>query len=102
MDEEQGMPDEGCCDGEMSLKEICDGFRDEIKGTAVRVKSLLDHSDMEAENEYPGQRGEMKANVMLTYRHLEDARMRIGKILQAAGDGVSILDKPQQQQRINP
>ncbi len=35
----------------------------------------------------------MKANIMLTYRHLEDARMRIGKILQAADDGVSILDK---------
>ncbi len=37
--------------------------------------------------------GEMTAKIMLAYRHLEDARMRVGKILQAAGDGVSILDK---------
>jgi len=26
-------------------------------------------------------------------RHIEDARMRIGKVLQYADDGVSILDK---------
>ena len=79
---------------EAKLQDLCDGLRTTIKGTSDRVRSLLDHSDMKAENEYAGQRSEMKANVMLTYRHLEDARMRVGKILQAAGDGMSILDKP--------
>lgn len=38
-------------------------------------------------------RGEMIANVMLAYRHLEDARMRMGKVLQARDGGVSVYDK---------
>ena len=81
------------CDSETPLKEMCDEIRVEIKQIGDKVHALLTHSDCEAENEYIGQRAEMKANIMLTYRHLEDARMRVGKILQAAGDGVSILDK---------
>jgi hypothetical protein len=38
-------------------------------------------------------RGEMIANVMLAYRHLEDARMRLGKAIQAYDGGVSVYDK---------
>ncbi len=30
---------------------------------------------------------------MLTYRHLEDASMRLGKILQHLDGGVSVYDK---------
>jgi hypothetical protein len=30
---------------------------------------------------------------MLAVRHIEDARMRCGKVLQFSGDGVSIYDK---------
>lgn len=83
------------CDcGETPLKEMCDDLRVEIKKAADKAHALLSHSDCDAENVYPGQRAEMKANIMLTYRHLEDARMRVGKILQAADNGVSILDKP--------
>lgn len=37
---------------------------------------------------------EMLANYTLAYRHLEDARMRIGKVIQALEGGVSIFDKP--------
>lgn len=37
---------------------------------------------------------EMKANIMLAYRHLEDARMRLGKVIQAQEGGVSCYDKP--------
>ena len=36
---------------------------------------------------------EALANVMLAYRHLEDARMRLGKVLQAMDGGVSVYDK---------
>lgn len=82
--------------GETPLKEMCDGLRVEIKQTADKVHALLSHSEFNTIEEYPGQGSEMKANIMLTYRHLEDARMRVGKILQAAGDGVSILDKPRE------
>jgi len=37
--------------------------------------------------------GEMFANITLAYRHIEDARMRLGKVLQAESGGVSIYDK---------
>jgi hypothetical protein len=38
-------------------------------------------------------RGEMLANVALAYRHLEDARMRLGKAIQAYDGGISVYDK---------
>ena len=79
---------------EHKLEDLCDGCRSGIKIMADSAKKLMNHSDMLKIDMYPDQRREMKANVMLAYRHLEDARMRIGKVLQAAGDGVSILDKP--------
>ena len=36
---------------------------------------------------------EAKANITLAYRHLEDARMRLGKVIQAIEGGVSIWDE---------
>ena len=39
--------------------------------------------------------GEAVANLMLAHRHLEDARMRLGKVIQALEGGVSILDHPE-------
>ena len=82
------------CDGQMTVKEICDKLRVDIKNSGHLTHAFMTHSVFDRQEMYSGQHGEMKANIMLTYRHLEDARMRIGKILQAAGDGVSILDKP--------
>lgn len=38
-------------------------------------------------------RGEVMANLTLAYRHLEDASMRLGKVLQAYDGGVSVYDK---------
>ena len=35
-------------------------------------------------------KGEMIANIMLAYRHLEDARRRIGKAIQAYDGGTSV------------
>ena len=37
--------------------------------------------------------GEAIANIMLAYRHLEDASMRLGKVIQALDGGVSVYDK---------
>lgn len=37
--------------------------------------------------------GEVMANVMLSYRAAEDARMRLGKVFQALNGGKSILDR---------
>ena len=35
----------------------------------------------------------MKANITLSYRHIEDARMRLGKVMQQIQGGVSKFDK---------
>ena len=57
------------------------------------VKMLMVHPDFENEQTNANQHGEMKANVMLTYRHLEDARMRMGKAIQAYDGGKSVYPK---------
>lgn len=79
--------------GTTNFSQICNDLRSVIKGIGDNVKALKDHEEFKNEDAYKGQHGEMIANIMLAYRHLEDARMRVGKILQAADDGVSILDK---------
>lgn len=38
---------------------------------------------------------EINANIELTYRHLEDASMRLGKAIQAIDGGISVYDKTQ-------
>lgn len=38
-------------------------------------------------------RGEMIANLVLAYRHMEDAAMRLGKAVQAFNGGKSVYDK---------
>ncbi len=74
-----------------SFDEKCTEVRKEIKSLAAAVKALMTHHD-------PGvsgvsDNGEMKANIMLAYRHMEDAAMRIGKAVQAYDGGKSVYDK---------
>lgn len=67
---------------EEDFKEAVALQRADIGSVAGRVKSLMKHTVFLA----PGptmDAAETKANVMLAYRHLEDARMRLGKALQA-------------------
>jgi hypothetical protein len=59
----------------------------EINMSAFENDPLLKLTDEARERE-----SEMKANIMLAYRHLEDARMRIGKVIQAYDGGTSIYD----------
>ena len=61
--------------------------RTEIKSLAKKVDSLLllsDNSRIRVSEEF--------ANLKLSYRHLEDASMRMGKAIQAADGGVSVYD----------
>lgn len=41
-----------------------------------------------------GSEAEAWDQALLSIRHIEDARMRLGKVIQHSGDGVSIYDKP--------
>lgn len=68
-------------------------FRNELKtliAQAVEVKeSVLSNPQVEGQS-----KGEMVANMILAYRHLEDAAMRFGKAIQAASGGESPLGGP--------
>ena len=70
----------------------CKIIRDCLLETGKTVWKLKE-SYKGREDAHPGQTGEMIANAMLAYRHLEDARMRVGKIMQQLQGGVSIFDK---------
>lgn len=77
---------------EDSFKLSVNAVRSSIKGVAADTKLVKDSlSDIALA---PGEdRGEVIANLMLAYRHLEDASMRLGKVLQARDGGVSVYDK---------
>jgi len=67
-------------------------IRKEIKETAKEVNAQVE-GHKNSEQSQDENRGEVMANLMLTYRHLEDASMRLGKVLQAYDGGVSVYDK---------
>jgi hypothetical protein len=78
---------------EETIKSICDRMRQDLKAIEVRARGIKEHGDFTGAEVYKGQHGEMIAQSMLAVRALEEARMRLGKVLQYAGDGVSIYDK---------
>jgi hypothetical protein len=63
----------------------CEALRRELKVLAEKVRALRDTAPS----------NEAAANVMLAYRHLEDASMRLGKAIQALDGGVSVYDRTQ-------
>lgn len=78
---------------EATIKEYCDALRSQVKMSELSARELMNHSVFHSEQAFLGQHGEMKAQIMLAVRHLEDARLRMGKVIQYSGDGVSIYDK---------
>lgn len=80
--------------GDVTLKTACEDTRKKLKDIAAFIKGLADLTKGQPEPTV-GDAGEMIANLMLTYRHLEDASMRLGKVIQAYDGGVSIYDKSQ-------
>ena len=78
---------------EESVNDLCTRVREKLRDLEKQVRGMKEHSDFKSEPTYPGQHGEMIAQSMLAVRALEEARMRLGKVLQYAGDGTSIYDK---------
>ena len=70
-------------DKDSTVTEECNFIRESLKGDEDIVRGLV--SSIEG--------GEVKAQAMLAVRHIEDARMRLGKVIQYSGDGVSCYDK---------
>ncbi|HJQ59440.1 MAG TPA: hypothetical protein VJ890_21210 [Vineibacter sp.] len=69
-------------------KADCEALRREIKAVADKVRAMRSANLSTVP-------GETIANVMLAYRHLEDASMRLGKAIQALDGGVSVYDRTQ-------
>lgn len=67
-------------------------LRKEMKKLGSRLMTLKAAAGMLGTKERED-RGEVFANLMLSYRHLEDASMRLGKVLQYRDGGVSAYDK---------
>jgi hypothetical protein len=75
------------------------GLRTTIKNVAREAKRLAENAKTPATRSDAmlfrngEDRGEVIANLMLAYRHLEDASMRLGKAIQARDGGVSVYDR---------
>lgn len=57
------------------------------------VLDLKNHKVFSGERTEKENFGEAIANITIAYRHMEDARMRLGKVIQAMDGGVSVYDK---------
>ena len=62
-------------------KADCEALRRQIKAIAEKLPPMWKDNNEEA-----------GMNVLLAYRHLEDAGMRLGKAIQALDGGVSVYD----------
>lgn len=68
-------------------------IRHQIKTLAEIVRGAMQHPVFSSGKTPQQDHAEMKANIMLACRHLEDAGMRLGKAIQAYDGGVSVYDK---------
>lgn len=68
-------------------------LRADLKKIELEVRDMMNDERFKQEQSFANQHGEVKANVMLAVRHIEDGRMRLGKAIQYCGDGVSCYDK---------
>lgn len=78
-------------DTKATFQVFCNDIRREVKTLAAETKLLA--SEQVGPVLPREDRGEMIANLMLAYRHLEDASMRLGKAIQASDGGVSVYDR---------
>ena len=76
-----------------TIQDTLEQLRSEIKAVWSTVKFTSDAIKGRDPNIEVEDKGEMIANTILAYRHLEDAAMRLGKALQAMNGGVSIFEK---------
>jgi len=71
----------------------CNDLRRNIKEQAHYTKQIVESVKLWTEEGQQADKGEIIANIMLAYRHLEDASMRLGKAIQAYDGGASVYDK---------
>lgn len=76
--------------GSDDFKEDCFALRAQIEETKIQTMLVFrEHRVFRDKRVSDSWKGEIRANLMLAYRHLEDARMRLGKAIQAFDGGES-------------
>lgn len=78
--------------GPPSFEDQVAGLRADIEILGKKVRELVGTRSVAIKGEKEV-RGEVLANLMISFRSLEDARMRLGKVFQAMDGGVSAYDK---------
>ncbi len=68
-------------------------LREELKPLEERILDLKNNHSVKDMHANDPRKGEVFANIMLAYRHIEDARMRLGKVIQAADGGKSVYPR---------
>lgn len=84
-----------------TIKQCLNDMRGQLKALEMRARAIVKNDDrvlnMEGADLPPdvdrALRGEQRGQCMLAVRAIEDARMRLGKVIQYGGDGVSCYDK---------
>lgn len=80
-----------CEEQPKTIIEYSSWLRTKIKDVASAVKSFKSNLTQYPERDWED-RWEVIANIMLAYRHLEDARMRLWKVIEAV-EWQNIYDK---------
>lgn len=88
--QQQGIARQPQLDGYV---ERCYVLREALKPVGEEIKAMMKHPAANPTGDTDRDIGEMKANIMLAYRHIEDARMRLGKAVQAADGGTSCYQR---------
>ena len=76
-----------------TLRLQCINFRDLCGQMEAEGRRMLTYGAFDTEEAFQGQHAEIKDQITLAVRRLEDARMRLGKAIQYSKDGISIYDK---------
>lgn len=79
------------------LIRLCGSVRDDISILEDTVRDIRQHPDLDSDEAPDANKAEIRGNAMLAYRHLEDARMRLGKVIQHAEGRGSIYDQNTEQ-----
>lgn len=86
----------------MTPTEWAESLRTTLKGNARSVKTFADFLKSYEPATSTPDKWEMISNAILSYRHMEDAIMRLGKVIQAYEWGVSVYDKAPGQSQPTP
>ena len=79
---------------EMTMDKLCTKYRAELEKIGRHIFGVNKfHSMFHTDQKFVDEHGEIHANLMLAYRHIEDARMRLGKVFQAMDGGKSVYPK---------